>query len=98
MAHNSWHDERVTPPSKVQDHRHYQFRLVKRFDGAKLVTHGKLAWASTKRGRDKTLDRFEAGLHAVRVALGLLVEVAEGDLPLRIEVGERVAGVEWMDT
>ena len=38
----------------------YQLRLVKRIDGRKLVTHGKLAHAKSTQARDKTLDIFQA--------------------------------------
>lgn len=51
----------MTPPSTAQDSRHYQFLLVKRFDGARPVTYPPHAWPTAKRARDKTLDRFEAG-------------------------------------
>ena len=35
---------------------HFQIRLVKRFDGKKIVTHGTLAHAKSLQAKDKTLD------------------------------------------
>ena len=46
--------------NQSQSRSHYQFRLVKRIDGRKLVTHAILANARSKGARDKTLDIFQA--------------------------------------
>ncbi len=41
-------------------HVHYQLRLVRRLDGTKIVTHGRLAQLKSLKDPDKTLD-FTAG-------------------------------------
>ena len=51
----------MAPQSVIQKYRHYQFRLVKEVDGARLVTYALLARATASRARDKTFDIFEAG-------------------------------------
>ena len=50
----------MSPLSAEQKYRHYQFRLVKRIDGARLVTHESLARATPRRARDKTFDIFDS--------------------------------------
>ena len=44
----------------AEKRKHYQIRLVKRFDGRRIVTHPPLANAKSTGSRDKTLDVFEA--------------------------------------
>ena len=45
----------------LDSHTHYQIRLVKRFDGAKIVTYAPMAQPKTLKDRDKTLDVTTAG-------------------------------------
>ena len=42
--------------SRLDPHAHYQLRLVRRFDGRRLVTHSPLAQPKSLKDRDKTLD------------------------------------------
>ena len=46
--------------SRLDSHAHYQLRLVKRFNGANIVTHRKMAAVKSTQAKDKTLD-FTAG-------------------------------------
>ena len=41
---------------QLDPHAHYQLRLVRRFDGAGIMTHPSLAQPKSLKARDKTLD------------------------------------------
>ena len=51
---------RFAVSSKPQERFQYQLRLVERFDGRRIVTHGHLAHAKSIGARDKTLDFIQA--------------------------------------
>lgn len=41
---------------QLEPHAHYQLRLVRRFDGARIVTYSSLAQPKSLKDTDKTLD------------------------------------------